>query len=401
MSSRLKAYLVLVAVMLLSAGVYFASARLADDEGASGPKGEQEALDDAVPVSVQVARLGPIANVVVSTANLRARREVEVTAQVTGIVTAVLAEEGDSVRAGQVLCRIDDRRLQIDLELTRQRLAQTKIQLEATRIRAEQNEAKLRNKREELARNEDAFGQGLLAESEIAIQRHEVEDLSHELRAAQSTVREKTARMEELASEIRKVELEISQSAIKAPFSGRVTERTVELGQSVGTTETLFKVGAFTPLYADVYLPEDASRDARPGQAVMLRLGGPGAEVANGTVERVSPVVDQDTGTVKVTVRCRPPSAAFRPGAFVRVGIETHSLEEAVLIPKQSVIEEAGKTFVVLLDEGATARRAAVELGYESAGSVQVRTGLSPGEMVVTAGQGNLRDGDKTRVVEQ
>ena len=399
MSARAKAYVSLLAVTLLSAGAYFANARLSTGEGVASSADDEERRGEAVPVTTALATRGPISHILGSTANLRARREVGVAAQVTGIVTAVLAEEGDSVRAGQVLCRIDDRRLQIDLELTRQRLAQTRIQLEAARIRAEQTDAKLRNKRDELIRSEEAFGLGLLAESEIAVQRHEVEDLSHELRAVESSVRETTARMDELESEIRKVELEISQSSITAPFTGRITERTVELGQSIRTTDTLFKLGAFSPLYADVYLPEAASRGARAGQSATLRLGGPGEDEATGSVERVSPVVDDETGTVKVTVRCSPSLPAFRPGAFVRVEIKTDSLEDAILIPKQAVIEEAGETLVVVLDDDLTARRAPVDLGYQQADLVEVRRGVEAGETVVIAGQGKLRDGDRTRVV--
>ncbi len=399
MSPRSKAYLSLIAVTLLSTGAYFAHAHLSDN-GTQSASGAGSGDDpEAIPVSARPASLGPISHLLGSTANLRARREVAIAAQVTGLVTAVLVEEGDSVRAGQVLCTVDDRRLQIDLELTRQRVAQTKIQLEAARIRSEQTKAKLINKREELARSEEAYGQGLLAESEIAIQRHEVEDLSHELRAVESSVRETTVRQEELESEIRKVDLEISQSSITAPFSGRITERTVELGQSIRTTDSLFKLGAFSPLYADVYLPETLSRDVRSGQDAALFLGGDAPIEARGTVERVSPVVDEDTGTVKVTVRCPPPSPAFRPGAFVRVEIETHALAEAVLISKQSVIEEGGRTFVVVLDGDLAARRTPVELGYQSADLVEVRSGVRPGELVVTAGQGRLRDGDQARVI--
>ena len=401
MTTRGKTYASLLVIALCSAGGYVAkdwlAARGADkpDQAASEAAGK----DSAVPVSTEVATRGPISHLLASTANLRARREVAVAAQAAGIITAVKAEEGDFVRAGQVLCAIDDRDLQIDLELARQRLAQTEIQLEAAVIRAEQTQTQLSNKRSELRRNEEALQEGLLAESEVAVQRHEIEDLEHELRAVESTVRETRHRQGQLESEIRKVELQISQTAITAPFAGHITERSVELGQSIRSAEKLYRLGAFTPLYADVYLPENESQAVRPGQRASLRLGSAGDDPAEGTVERVSPVVDDETGTVKVTVRFKPPSAAFRPGAFVRVEIETHTLDDAILIPKQSVIEEDGKTYVVLLGADSTARRTAVELGYQDEIAIQVTSGVDAGATVVTAGQGKLKDGDKTRVV--
>ena len=401
MTIRGKTYASLLAVVLLATVGYAARGWLSNgdssESGDASPGGR--AGDDAVPVSTEIAVRGPISHLLGSTANLRARREVAVAAQAAGIVTAVKAEEGDFVKAGQVLCALDDRDLQIDLELAKQRLAQTKIQIEAAVIRSEQTRTRLRNKRSELERNEEALKQGLLAESEVAVQRHDIDDLEHEIQAVESTVRENRHRQDQLESEIRKVELQISQTEITAPFAGRITERTVELGQSIRSAEQLYKLGAFTPLFADVYLPEDDSRSARAGQKVALRLGSADGESAQGKVERVSPVVDEQTGTVKVTVRFNPPNSAFRPGAFVRVEIETHTLGDAILIPKQSVIEEDGQTYVVLVEEGNTARRAAVELGYQDETAIQVTSGVDAGATVVIAGQGKLKDGDKTRVV--
>ena len=401
MTTRGKTYASLLAVVALTAGGFAAKGWLAD-EGSdnSRPDGSgASTAGDAVPVSTETAMRGPISHLLGSTANLRARREVAVAAQAAGIVTSVKAEEGDFVEAGQVLCAIDDRDLQIDLELAKQRLAQTKIQLESAVIRAAQTRTRLSNKRTELERNEEALREGLLAESEVAVQRHEIDDLEHEIQAVESTVRENRLRQDELESEIRKVELQISQTSITAPFAGRITERTVELGQSIRSAEKLYELGAFTPLYADVYLPENDSRSVRAGQKATLRLGSASGESAEGAVERVSPVVDEETGTVKVTVRFSPPNSAFRPGAFVRVEIETHTLEDAILIPKQSVIEEGGQTYVVLVGEDSTARRTAVELGYQDETAIQVTAGLDAGAIVVTAGQGKLKDGDKTRVV--
>ncbi len=357
-----------------------------------------QANNTAVPVSVQTAVRGEISHSLASTANLRARREVEVAARTGGIVVAVSAEEGDYVLSGQTLCSLDDSELRISLELAEQRLAQTKIQLESARIRREQRDTQIRNRQAELDRNEQALKEGLLAESEVAVERHNVEDLHHEVRVVESTVRENLARIEELESEIRRVRLQIAQTQIVAPFAGRVTERSVELGQSIRTAEKLFRLGTFSPLYADVHLAEDDSHLTRRGQPVRISLAS-GGEPAVGEVDRISPVVDTETGTVKVTARFNEVSGRFRPGSFVRVDIETDTREGVVLIPKQAVVEEEGESYVVLIDEDSVARRSAVVLGYQNGTAIEAKSGVLPGDSVVIAGQGRLKNGDKTRVV--
>ena len=397
--ARGKAYALLIAVVLLGAGLAVLGWLGSEASGVEPRFGNASRdRDEAIPVSVETAVRGPISHSLASTANLRARQEVDIATQAAGIVTAVQVEEGNFVQSGQVLCSLDDRQLRIELELVQQRLAQTKIQVESAKIREEQTRTQIRNKRVELDRNEKALADGLLAESEVALERHQIEDLEHELRVVDSTVRENLQRIDQLESEIRKVELQLSQTAITAPFSGRITERTVELGQSVRAAEKLFTLSAFPPIYADVYLAEHDSRRTRPGQPVSMALG-PGGETAQGAVERVSPVVDAETGTVKVTTRFQSPGPAFRPGSFVRVEIQTDTRLDAILIPKQAVLEEEGRPYVVLVDANGTALRTTVELGYQDGSAVEAVSGVNEGAMVVTAGQGKLKDGDITRVV--
>ncbi len=398
LGTRGKAYALLVAVLLLGGGL--AALGWIESEASGEPAfgNASRDRDEAVPVAVETAVRGSISHSLASTANLRAKQEVDIATQAAGIVTAVRVEEGNFVEYGQVLCSLDDRELRIELELAQQRLAQTKIQVESADIRKEQTQSQIKNKRAELDRNEKALADGLLAESEVALERHQIEDLEHELRVVDSTVRENLHRIDQLESEIRKVELQLSQTAITAPFAGRITERVVELGQSVRAAEKLFTLSTFSPLYADVYLAEHDSRRTRPGQPVSIVLG-PGNETAEGEVERISPVVDAQTGTVKVTARFRSPGPAFRPGSFVRVEIKTDTRLDAILIPKQAVLEEEGRSYVVLIDANSTARRSAIELGYQDGSAVEAVSGVNEGAMVVIAGQGKLKDGDKAHVV--
>ena len=118
-----------------------------------------------------------------------------------------------------------------------------------------------------------------------------------------------------------------------------------------------------------------------------------------GRIVRISPVVDDETGTVKVTAEIQSPTAQFRPGAFVRVSINTDTVDDAVLIPKAAVVERDGETFV-FVTEDETAHRKVVQLGYENGASVEVRSGINSGDLVVVAGQGALSEGDKVELIE-
>jgi RND family efflux transporter MFP subunit len=320
------------------------------------------------------------------------------TTQATGVVRQVLVEEGDQVGKSRLLCLLDDDELRIRLKLTEQKLAQARLQLEKARIRERKAQIQIANTRVELIRKEDAYAQKLVSEEEVATLRYRVQELEQDEQVAASEVREFNHRVKELTAEGEQVELELSRTRIEAPFSGYITERTVEIGQTVRNLDPLFRLGAFSPLFADVHYSEREAIQIQPGQTATVSLGSAQTEQIQGKVLRISPIVDDATGTVKVTVELPLSDQSFKPGAFVRVDIQTDTRLEALLIPKRALLEEDGQDYVFVVD-AEEAQRRKVTLGYSSDQEVEIRQGVSVGERVVVAGQGNLTPGTRVRIV--
>jgi len=369
-----------------------------NDTSADDGKDDDADAGAPTPVRTVAAVRGSVDSHINATANLRALRSVTILSHSVGVVTRMVVEEGDFVRRGQLLCQLDDRELQVDLELARQKLAQTRVQLESAQIAREKIQSQIAAKAIELQRNVDALAEGLVSDTDVDLIRNLVAELGHDERAQEATVRESEFRVEELIAEIAKVEYNIEEARVIAPFAGTIVERLVDLGQSVTPTDSIFRLASFSPIYADVFLSEVESRAVKPGQLASIQLD-IGATAVEGRIVRISPVVDDETGTVKVTAEIQSPTAQFRPGAFVRVSINTDTVDDAVLIPKAAVIERDGETFV-FVTENETAHRKVVQLGYENGASVEVRSGINSGDLVVVAGQGALSEGDKVELIE-
>jgi RND family efflux transporter MFP subunit len=378
---------------------YYLTAQAAAKGGNRGQEKKKDDGKDASPVELIVAKRDKISSYLTSTANLRALREVDVASQAEGVVKAVLVEEGDFVKPGQVMCQLDDTELKIRLELAKERLAQARYQLDKAQKRHEKAVSQIDNTRKEVVRLQQAFDEKLIAEREVAQAQYRLDEFLHDERIASTETREFTHRVEELEAEIRQVELSISRTQIRAPFGGHVTQRTVELGRTVRNLDALFKLGAFSPLYADVHLSEREAQAVKPGHLAVVKLGVDEAVKSNGRVERLSPVVDQSSGTVKVTVELIPAGEAFKPGAFVRVEIQTDTREDAVLIPKKAVLEEDGEHYVFIA-KGDAAKKIKVSLGYEWSGQIEIKQGIAAGDKVVVAGQGALKDGGKIKIIQ-
>jgi RND family efflux transporter MFP subunit len=325
----------------------------------SSEKAKTEAAEDKeIPVPVEVAEVttGAISSYISATANLVAEDQVKVLAEAEGRIERLQVEEGDRVSKGQVLAV---------LVQDEAKIANAKVELKATNTGAA------------LERARESFAQGLI--SSEAFDKLKMDD-------------------EIARQEVAEAEWRLAKTVIRAPFTGRITERFITLGQHLRPGDELFTIADYDPLVARIYLPERDVLELEPGREVRITLAAETGLSFIGRIRQIAPVVDTATGTVKVTVEAVQPPSGVRPGAFVSIDIVRERHAAALLLPRESVIREL-RTAHVFVSENDLAVKKAVELGLEEGDVVEVLSGLADGDKVVIAGQGGLDDGQKIKVL--
>ncbi|MEJ2603726.1 MAG: efflux RND transporter periplasmic adaptor subunit [Gammaproteobacteria bacterium] len=325
------------------------------DGGAEGAEQEERA---AIPVEVAEVARGDIYAVYSGTAALEAFEEAEVVAKVGGEITAILAEEGEDVRRGQVLARLDGDRLRLELEQARANLA-----------KAEQ----------EYDRNTELHEKGLLAAGAF-------ENLKYELDALRAAY--------ELAR------LEYSYTEIRAPIDGVVSERLVKVGNTIAVNTVMFRVTDLEPIVSYLHVPEKEFGKIDKGQPVFISIDALPGQRYQGVVERIGPVVDPDTGTFKVTVEVDEADTELKPGMFGRLDIVYDSRPARLLVPRPAVVETESGPAVYVVRDGVVERRP-VETGIAWQDRLEVISGIEESERVVVVGQAGLRDGARVKVVAE
>ena len=308
------------------------------------------------PVATIRAETRSIANFYVTTATLEAEKTAPVLARVQGIIQRLEAEEGDTVGKGQALLHIENAEYKLRLEQAQARTAQLRDQY-------------MRLK-------------GMVKKDLVPVE--EFETVQHDLRSAKA---------EEALTR-----LALSRTRVRAPFGGRVIRRLVDIGRTVTDGTPLFELADLEPLLARVFIPSKEFTRLAPQQPVNLQLDSSGARLT-GSVRLVSPMIDPESGTIKVTVEIPRYPPDTRPGDFATVHIVTERHEDAVVIPKLAVVED-GEGPVVFVASAQTAERRAVRLGFEEGRGIEVLEGIRPGEPVVIKGQYRLKDDEPIKVLD-
>jgi len=310
-----------------------------------------------VPVEVQPLRRAAMVAVYSGTAPIEAHEEAEVVAKVGGEVRQIFVEEGDAVKAGQVLARLDGDRLRLDVA---------------------QTEANLRKLERDYNRQLELSQKGLVAKGTAENAKFDLDAL----RAAYDSGR-----------------LELSYTDIRAPIDGVVSARYIKLGNTIAQNAPTFRVTDLDPLVAYVHIPEKEFRKLAPQQTAEIVVDALGGERFAGAISRISPTVDPKTGTFRARVEVPDPSRRLKPGMFGRVNIVYERREDALQLPRAAIVDADGEQSVFVVEDGKAAQRP-VRTGLASNGWVEVVEGLDGTEKVVVVGQGGLKTGTAVKVVD-
>lgn len=332
-----------------------------------------------VPVVTRPAETRDVPHVVEVVGTLQPLQAVILRAQVDGILTEVLFKEGDFVRRGQVLARIDDRALRAALAAAQAQLARDQAQLRAA-------ELDLTRARTLLQKN--AGSQQVVDQQTAAVD---------QLKAAVA--------LDE--ANVQAAEVTVSYTEIVSPIDGRIGMRQVDPGNLVRQADAsgIVSITQVDPLSVVFAVPQQvfaAMRDHADepgGKAVEIVDRASAATLAEGEITSFDNQIDTTTGTARVRAVFANGAEKLTPGAFVSVRIATGVSSGAVVVPKLSVRPGVEGDFVYRVTNG-QAERVSVTLGYSNDDLAVIATGVASGDAIVIDGYSRLRPGAAVAATE-
>jgi membrane fusion protein (multidrug efflux system) len=308
-------------------------------------------------VVVAPVRTAAVVERVEAVGTARAREAVALTTRISGIVAAINFQEGQRVKAGDILVELDRSQVVAELDSARASLDDARQQL----------------------------GRARLLRATQAVAEARIDQLEATQRSAEARVRQVQARIEELK--------------IVAPFDGRVGIRNVSLGALVPPGTVVTTLDDLSRVRVEFSVPEVFIARLRPGMAVSAASAAFGNQRFEGTVTVIDTRIDATTRAVRLISEFANPNEILRPGLFMNVVLTSASRPDALVVREDAIDPVGDKAFVFVVRNGRAVRQE-VMLGARLPGEVEVTSGVAADEMVVVRGLQRLRNGVPVQITE-
>lgn len=296
--------------------------------------------------------------------------EATVKAKVAGELVQVAVREGESVKQGQVLARIDQTEVRARVAAREADVAAARAQL----VLADKNRSTQKALLDKNFISQSAYD-NIQSSYDVALAR---------LRAAEA--------------ELVVARKSLGDSVLVAPFPGIVAQRHVQPGERVALDAKVLTVVNLTRLELAAAVPAVEISRLRIGQQLTFRIDGFGERAFGGRIERINPSTEAGSRSISVYVVIDNPQGVLRGGLFAQGTVSLERVEGALLVPASAVREEIGQTFIYAIEDGLVKRKNVAVGAPDASGRVQVLRGLAAGERIVRVNLGALRDGVSARL---
>jgi multidrug efflux pump subunit AcrA (membrane-fusion protein) len=326
--------------------------------------------------------------------------EAEVSAKVSGKVSQIFFVLGQTVKKGDVLFKLDDRDLRLEMELGEAALKVTRTSLDSSLITAETKYQEAKRNYERLKRlYEKQIGSRQELESaETAYIQAEDFYKSAKL-AAQDGTTNARAQLERARLAYENAKTQLEYTVVRAPIDGIIATKDLKVGQYVGASTTVATLVDLSSVEVETYVSEAIINSLRRGDQAEIHVKSVSAEPLTGRITAIAPAVDVKSLNYPVNIEVANPKGLLKSGMFADVKFTVERNKQVMAVALDAIVEEDQRKYVWLL-AGDKARKRLIKTGIIDTRLAQVTEGLTAKDVVIVKGVNLLKNGAKVMVVK-
>jgi RND family efflux transporter MFP subunit len=408
-----KKYLVLFLIILICLiGVYFIFLKKSPEslpsEESEGTiqQGSEKAPEAPVLVKTVTAKKGNLNIRLKSPGEAFTKKKIIVKSEVAGWIDNLHVEEGQHVKKGDLLVKLDNRQYQLNLEEARasylQKLSELLMEQKFSQNQEQTstpNLERLKKSKNEFDKANDLYSKGLISLEEYEKVSKEYEMALIESGELKDEIREAAKGVTQADINVKKAQMELEKTQIYAPFPGIICNIQVTTQEHVSGSQELFTLVNIDQIQVHAKVLESEIGKMKTGREVTLNFSAYPDKEFKGTVKSISPIIDPDDRTCKVIITMKNPHEVIKPGMHAEVEIITDIYQDRLLIPQDAILVREGRKLAFVV-EGDLAKWRYLDLGLENEEYAEVLDGIKQGEEVIIEGHFTLAHDARVRVVE-
>ncbi|AQS05219.1 efflux RND transporter periplasmic adaptor subunit [Clostridium beijerinckii] len=344
-------------------------------------------------------------------ATLEAYQQGIVTSKIAAKVVAVSIENGQYVNAGDTIATLDDQDIQnsiktaqAQVEVSEQQVNSTQQQLNSSQVTLQKLQILMDDAQRNYDRQKTLFDGGAIsktdfesAEKALNTSKADYSSGLASIESAKASIESSKASLEAQKVNLQKAQNDLANTVIKAPISGVISDKTLNVGQMASQGAALAKVNDISSVYATIQVPQEKITGVKIGQAATITVDG-NDKTYDGTIEAMDSAADATTRVFNCKVKIDNGDKSLLPGIFGKVQLISEEKAQVITVPISALAGNEGDYSVFLNDNG-TAKKQKITIGETNENNVEITDGIKEGDQVICTNISTLQEGSEVDAI--
>lgn len=344
-------------------------------------------------------------------ATLEAYQQGIVTSKIAAKVVAVSIENGQYVNAGDTIATLDDQDIQnsiktaqAQVEVSEQQVNSTQQQLNSSQVTLQKLQILMDDAQRNYDRQKTLFDGGAISKTDLesaekALNTSKADYSSGlaSIESAKASIESSKASLEAQKVNLQKAQNDLANTVIKAPISGVISDKTLNVGQMASQGAALAKVNDISSVYATIQVPQEKITAVKIGQAATITVDG-NDKTYDGTIEAMDSAADATTRVFNCKVKIDNGDKSLLPGIFGKVQLISEEKAQVITVPISALAGNEGDYSVFLNDNG-TAKKQKITIGETNENNVEITDGIKEGDQVICTNISTLQEGSEVDAI--
>ncbi len=330
-------------------------------------------------------------------ATLEAYQQGVITSKAAAKVLTVAVENGQYVNAGDTIATLDDTDVQNTIKSAQSQLEVYNQQLNAYQVAMDKYKINLDDAKRNYDRQKTLFDSAAISQTDLQAAQKTLDSAQADYNSGEASIKTAQANIDAQKVNIEKSQSDLTNMVIKAPISGVISDKAVNIGQMATQGGVLAKINDISSVYATIQVPQEKISGVKTGQAATVTIEGSDTTY-DGVVGNIDLSADATSRVFNVKVKISNNDKVLLPGVYGKVTLVSDQTTDVITVPVNALVGNEGDYSVFINDNG-TAKKTKVAIGETNDNNVEITSGINDGDQIITSNISTLQDGDEVDAV--